>query len=773
MTKENLEEYIQKNNTFKTYFILAYLIIYIIIIIIILIKLILSKTNFSMTSYITNGMIYLEEIKSDIYIGSVIVLSQCFRARVNDIPIGLSDFSLQLTIKSSDLMEHLNLFEKQLKLTNNNNLISNIMYHLYKNITVINLEPDWQAKIENSYLLKEFNYFSYLLNEQSSQNAINIKCDFENNFYIDFFNLTNIYDINKEESSFNQRFIYYITMNVIYTFNPLINEIIEEMIVVQIKIMDDYLTKIIIIDSALIFLLIINEVIILSKNILDMNFIKQIFLYLYEYDEKQKIFEYEINYLENVSKEFNLNNLILLENIKKNNYNSLNFINGNNLEENNPNNLRNSLIKNKNNKNSNIIEDMINKYQKIGNEFEQNSFSGSLLNNSMNNNSMMQLINKNNKDGINQLKSDNQKYNKNNKINGQIRKKEKNEMNNNRLNEGDKALKENEETYELLKNNKKIIPTSIIITLSFSIVSTVILIATIVLNLIDIHKKRDIWEYAVNLSMNYLEKIPKLIELGLSTILTVIIGNTSKTTYKTKEEYANSQPKFMRYFTSQKNYDNSELLSSNIKDSFFANELYDNYRIKKNIEFCENDDFFKNYFKTTKYWNKKLNEQNNFCLNAGLKGVLFFNKWIKELYTYFEYVNAMADACILENPKLKDSGLDLEIDLILHELSYLYMDFDEIKNITIARNVFLDNDNFYRMLRDMNIPFTFASGALFSSTKEDMSDLNKIISSYEIIFICVTFIIDLIFLCLLAIIFFNTEKSKKILVFITNILKKE
>ena len=504
-----------------------------------------------------------------------------------------------------------------------------------------------------------------------------------------------------------------------------------------------------------------------------MNFIKQIFLYLYEYDEKQKIFEYEINYLENASKEFNLNNLILLENIKKNNYNSLNFINGNNLEENNPNNLRNSLIKNKNNKNSNIIEDMINKYQKIGNEFEQNSFSGSLLNNSMNNNSMMQLINKNNKDGINQLKSDNQKYNKNNKINGQIRKKEKNEMNNNRLNEGDKALKENEETYELLKNNKKIIPTSIIMTLSFSIVSTVILIATIVLNLIDIHKKRDIWEYAVNLSMNYLEKIPKLIELGLSTILTVIIGNTSKTTYKTKEEYSNSQPKFMRYFTSQKNYDNSELLSSNIKDSFFANELYDNYRIKKNIEFCENDDFFKNYFKTTKYWNKKLNEQNNFCLNVGFKGVLFFNKWIKELYTYFEYVNAMADACILENPKLKDSGLDLEIDLILHELSYLYMDFDEIKNITIARNVFLDNDNFYRMLRDMNIPFTFASGALFSSTKEDMSDLNKFISSYEIIFICVTFIIDLIFLCLLAIIFFNTEKSKKILVFITNILKKE
>ena len=34
----------------------------------------------------------------------------------------------------------------------------------------------------------------------------------------------------------------------------------------------------------------------------------------------------------------------------------------------------------------------------------------------------------------------------------------------------------------------------------------------------------------------------------------MIIGNTSKTTYKTKEEYSNSQPKFMRYFTSQKEF---------------------------------------------------------------------------------------------------------------------------------------------------------------------------------------------------------------------------
>ena len=57
--------------------------------------------------------------------------------------------------------------------------------------------------------------------------------------------------------------------------------------------------------------------------------------------------------------------------------------------------------------------------------------------------------------------------------------------------------------------------------------------------MIDIYKKRDLWEYAINLSMNYLEKIPKIIELGLSTFFTVILGNIDLQKYNTKEEYHN------------------------------------------------------------------------------------------------------------------------------------------------------------------------------------------------------------------------------------------
>ena len=773
--KDKLEEYIKKSNYFNRYFIAILFLLFLVIIIIIAIKLALARNNFSITSYLTNGIIYLEEIKSDIYIGCIIALSQCFRIKSKDLPLGLAIFPLQLSIKSSDLKAHLNLFETQLKLTKNIDLLINIMDYLYKNITIYNLNPDWTRKTEQSYLIKEINYFSYLLNGQSFQ--YEIKCDFENNFYLIFFNTSEqIYNLNnKEETSFYQRFIYYIALNIIYTFKPLFRDIIEEIIKVQIKIMNNYLTRITIINSILIFILLLCEIIIALKNMIDIYFIKYIFLYLYEYEQNQLQFEYEINYLEITAKEFNLNNLIQLENIKHYNYDYLNYQDLYNSNEILLNDL-NMNVENKNIGKKSIIDKMINKYQKINNELEKNSMNSSLFNNS--NNSMIHLINQNNsKDEIIKLKDDNKKYNN---INiEQVNKNKKilnNEINYNiRLDEEDKILNNNEETLELLKTNNKIIPSKIIAFIYLSLILSFIFILIVVLNMIDINRKRNIWEYGVNLAMNYLDKIPSIIEIGVSTILTIILGVKNNVKYYKKEEYPKLQEEFMTYFTRLKNYDNSELISSNIKDSLFANELYNNYRIKKNIKFAEDDDFFKDYFKSSKYWDKKLNEDNNYCINAGLKSVLFFNKWITTLDIFFQYLEAIGLTCISENEKINDSGLDLEIDFILHELSFLYIDFEETENtnITLAREKFFQNENFIRMLKDMNVPFTFAIGTLFSSVNEDITQLNKMITHYELVFISITSIICSIFSCFLIIMLLYNEKMKKILVFIGKILKKE
>jgi hypothetical protein len=319
------------------------------------------------------------------------------------------------------------------------------------------------------------------------------------------------------------------------------------------------------------------------------------------------------------------------------------------------------------------------------------------------------------------------------------------------------------------------IPHSIKVSLYLSLFFSLLFLLSIIISYIDIQNKRNIWEYAINLSMNYLEKIPKLVELGLSTFLAVILGNLKQMRYYKIVEYEKYQRTYMSYFKKMKNYDKSELLSSNVKDSFFANELYDNYRIKKNLVFCESDNFFKNYFSQTKYWSKRLNEKDNFCINAGLGGVLFYNKWISNLTDFFQYVDTITVSCKAENEKINDSGLDLEIDFILYELTYLYLDFEEKVNINIteARNNFFKNENINRILRDMNLPFTFASGTLYSATNEDMNNLNNFISNMELVFIILTYTIDGIFICFLILMIISIEKNKKILIFIAKTIKKK
>jgi len=792
ITSDKLEEYINKSYAYNKYYIIIIYVLYITTLILITIKLIFANTNFSFTSYLTIGMVYLQQIKTDIYMGSIIIISECYRVKPEDIPSTFNSYEMQLSIKSTDLMNHLNGFEKQLRLAHNANLLSNIMNYLYKNITTYHLNDDWTQKEDETYLLKEINFFSFLLNQQSNLNPDNVICNFSNNFYLLFYNTTEeIYNLNnKKNTSFNQKVLYYILMNIIYIINPLLSDIIEEIIIVQIKTMNNYLTKIMIICIAIIFIIIVNGILILLKDKLDIDFIKEIFIFLYYYEKNQFIFEYEINYLDITAKEFNLNNLILLENIKRSNYEEIrsnpntskdllfNDININN-DENNNKNLKGSLIASsiKNNKNGStkLMDSLISKNKKNGNEVEQFSVGGSFLNISMNNNSsMLQLINnKKDKDAINKLKGD--RKGKNNEKRNKSKKKLKNEVNNNAMiKEDEKMFYENEDTLEILKSTNKLVPFSKILSIMLSLLFSFLFLLIIILNIIDIYRKRNIWEYAINLSMNYLDKIPKVIDLAFSTILSIIIGKLDIGIYYKKEEYPNYQQRFMKYFLQFKNYENSELISSNMKDSLFANKLYDNFRIKKNIEFCENDNFFKGYFGETRLWTKRLNEEKLFCINAALGGVLFYNKWITTLDTYFNYVEVISNSCNDENGKINESGLNLEIDLILHEITYLYSDFEERmkSDINDARKQFFENENFIRMIKDMNIPFTFAGGTIYSAINTDMNNLNRYISFFEIIFNIITYFINIVFLVFLIIMLIFSEKRKKILVFISKIFKK-
>ena len=793
ISKDKLEMLISKTHYTNRYYLISIFFLFVVDLILITIKLLFSQTSFSYNSNLSQGMIILEEMKSDIYIGSIVVLSKCFRNTVDEIPQGLGGFELQMNIKSNDLLERLNHFLKKIKIIHKNSQSSEIIRLLYKNIKISFLDFDWTEVIDNSYFIKEVNNFAYLLKENSVQNPNNFKCDFENNFYYLALNTSEeIYKLNNNtEPTFNQHFIFYIIKNIIKTMKPTFFSILNEINLIQVKIMKSYCFKVIWIWVFLLFFSLISEILILYKIIGDNNLIKKIFIYLYHYEKKEIQLEYEINYLEITVKEFNINNLLLLENLKRNKYYYLYLINSNNsqnneiniIDDNNAGNKLNEI--NNNNNNSNLLNN-----KKLGNNDQ--SVNGSILNSSIGNSSSIQFLNKNNNNEISKINKDNkdkkdktegkmnnesQSHLKLNKLKKNIKKingKAKDKIKKNEILNDEEIVKDNEYTLNMIINHKKLVPKTILISIYFSIIIYLIYILIIIENIINVSQMKNIWEYSIYLCMNYLEKITKIIELCLSTYITVITGKLDIFEYYSTQEYKNKQINFIRYFSSIKNYDNSELIADNIKDSYFANQLYDSLKIKKNLEFCEKHNYIKNYFAETQILNTKMNEQNFFCINAGLNCILFYNDWIEHLDTYYSYVDALAVACVDENPKIDETGLDLEIDFILHELNYLYLDFSKgIKtNITEARKNFFENSHFKRMLRDLNIPFTFAVGSYYISVYNDMNSLIKSVKSQELFFIFTFYLIHALSFLFLIYISALNSKDKKILVFLSKILKK-
>jgi len=135
----------------------------------------------------------------------------------------------------------------------------------------------------------------------------------------------------------------------------------------------------------------------------------------------------------------------------------------------------------------------------------------------------------------------------------------------------------------------------------------------------------------------------------------------------------------------------------------------------------------------------------------------------------------MAVSCREEGEKLDESGLDLELDFVLQELTYMYNDFEHQMKIdlTMARNMFYGNSNNLRILKDMNVPFSFASGTIYFTIDKDMNDLTNYISRFELIFIVITFIIDGLFLLFIFWIVTLNEKDKNIFLYITKIIQIE
>ena len=175
--------------------------------------------------------------------------------------------------------------------------------------------------------------------------------------------------------------------------------------------------------------------------------------------------------------------------------------------------------------------------------------NGSLLNSSMNLSSM-QLLNRANKFNLNN------KIDNNNNINTHYEEKKE---------ENPENKSSQEETIDtLIKFTSNILPNSHRYSLIFILFNFIIYLGLFFLCIYEIIYQIYKYDFSINLSMNILERVPRIMELVLYSTITVILNQT------TLIPNNNHQSHYLQYFTINSLYYSEEMIQKYFPNNFYG-----------------------------------------------------------------------------------------------------------------------------------------------------------------------------------------------------------
>jgi len=176
----------------------------------------------------------------------------------------------------------------------------------------------------------------------------------------------------------------------------------------------------------------------------------------------------------------------------------------------------------------------------------------------------------------------------------------------------EKDFSQEESVDSLLEISKKIIPISSKISIVLITICIIFYFSITIVNIAWPIKKKLKWKYSINLSMNVLERIPKLMEMIIYSCITVIANNLNVIKGSPSND---NQPKYISYFKVYSLYYSDDIMNKYFKNNFFGELLRDYYRINYNYNnylFQEKNNIFFN----TNHWEKLLNNAEYFCIYA-------------------------------------------------------------------------------------------------------------------------------------------------------------
>ena len=742
IAKDKFNEILNKNNKRNDILIIIIFIIIFISLILNIVKFAISLNGFEICKNVLKTTIYLEMLKIDIYVQTILSITYCINE--NEKITDISNIHSEAKLKIQSTINHIKLLQDQINKIINNNYCSEIIDILQEKIDIYNLNDDWSSSNETVNLMEELRSLSFKLDSLS---YITEKCSITSTFYIYNINMTNIYKSGKVPKANDiQKIVYYFLRNIFTSYKLRLDQLSEETSNTIEKLWVNFKNNIFYLIISIFLIIIIFSIFYIIKVCFDYSYYQLLILYYYNMENEQLKFENQIYYLNRAIYEFNCDTIDYFEYVKSNphliyynkdiNKTHSNYIK--NINNDLHNNINHSITKEKKNnkRKSSIIKN-------LENIIDKNSINSNILNGSMNGSSLLFLNNSNNKISL-----------------------DNNFKNNNSFIENTKENDENKNSKEdsidsLLNISKKILPNSIKISLFFIFLGIIIYLIFCFWNIIIVFSEDKIWRYSINLSMNVLERIPRLMDMLIYACLTVINNNDK---LLKGNPFNDNQSKYLTYFKTNSLYYSEEMMHKYFENKYFGELIRDNLRISYNLDnylFQENENIFTN----TKEWELELRKSGYFCINAAKGEVISFQEQYS-IYEFAELMNYYGTSCINDNTGINDSGAQLEIIYILQEITNKYIEFItyNISNITLeeARKKFFGSSDLRRIIVDMQLSLVLYYNTICYAVNKDFDKKNHTIIIQQILFSILLFFINFFIIIGLIASFKKNENYKKL-----------
>ena len=584
--------------------------IYFIIIILAFILEIIKRKKLKKHKNLFTCNVYLERVKTGIYLSSLIILRECFL--ISTKKEENSKFKSLIAWKLKKLRENSNEFISFIHSLSSNRGMNNIFNLLYKQNIYNIVGFNWDFLERNSSFFEEISLYQYLLSKiyYEENDLCNIEF-FYNENYLNFDGKI-IPPSNFEKLNFYN--IYNVIQNLKYIFQEL--SFLSSKILLDFY--SDFLIIILFFSVAIIILSLIVFVFHWKSLMDDKKIIKYILLHLFKVSSGKDYFEEQVKYFKLILEEFNGKNIYIFENNKEKEIKML-------FEE--------KKRKKRMSRNPKRIS-----------KKETNSRNSS----SLNNNKILNI------------------YPKESKI-------------------------DDIEKNDGYSQQKFFLPNFFVFSLIIVVICFIFMNVILIIDIFYTIKIKDGFSYSFSVSMNFLERIPKVLELVYYAEISSIINKVDfipRNSFFPNEDFLNY------YKVNIYPEENSQLKF--LENSFYYILYVQGTILESNIKIFIGEN--KQVLKKLKELEYSLNIKNNLC-DIAANTSIDKNENASIGNGFFTDPEIRRNECKTNCGSLNENGLMIELDFIYQELTNLYYDY--VKNNTIIKGVeIISSDDLNRINND-------------------------------------------------------------------------